>query len=203
MSNNTDNSNPPAAPKRRNHGFVAVACLTFVVAMVGASYAAVPLYYAFCRATGFNGTTQVGTTAPTKIVERRVTVRFDANVAPGLDWEFGPEQRQVDVAIGATTMVMFRATNRSNESTWANALYNVLPEQTGAYFTKLQCFCFEEQMLRAGETAEMPVVFYIDPSMVDDHELDRTKTITLSYTLFPAKPPASVADAGKAGKGRL
>lgn len=191
----------------RRHGLVAAACVVFVAAMVGMAYASVPLYAAFCSLTGFGGATRVGdaANAPKVAGERAFTIRFDANVAPGLPWTFRPVDRQIDVKVGETRMAYYAVENTSAAETHANATYNVTPAQAGAYFVKLQCFCFEEQALRPGETLEMPVVFYVDPAISEEPDLDGVTTITLSYTFFPAKAPARpvarAQDEGKAGGG--
>jgi cytochrome c oxidase assembly protein subunit 11 len=160
----------------------------------------VPLYEMFCLVTGFGGTPQIASVAPTKVTERTVRVRFDSNVAAGLGWEFQPVQREIEVRIGETALAFYRAKNTSGRDQWGSASYNVTPEVTGAYFTKMHCFCFEKQHLRAGEEMDMPVQFFIDPSMVDDKTLDGVKTITLSYTFFAAEPPALAAGASAAPK---
>ena len=173
-----------AAPAlRRGVGRDAVVggiCGAVVVLMVGASYAAVPFYNWFCRATGFNGTTQVATSAPTSApLARRIAVRFDANVAGGLPWKFEPEKTEIEVAIGEVVTVYYTVTNQSARTTMAQAAYNVTPLTSGVYFQKINCFCFTEQTMAPGETREMPVVFYVDPAITADHENDSLKTITL------------------------
>ena len=168
---------------------VAAICGFVVVLMVGASYAAVPFYNWFCRATGFNGTTQVATSAPTAPLARKIAVRFDANVAPGLPWKFRPEQTEIDVRIGEVVTVFYTVTNQSARSTTGQAAYNVAPLTVGAYFQKINCFCFTEQTMAAGEKREMPVVFYVDPKLVADSENDGLNTITLSYTFYPVRDP--------------
>jgi len=166
-------------------------CGFVVVLMVGASYAAVPFYNWFCRATGFNGTTQVATSAPaTAPLARKITVRFDANVAPGLPWKFEPEQNAIEVRIGEVVTIFYTVTNQSARSTIAQAAYNVAPLTVGAYFQKINCFCFTEQTMAAGEKREMPVVFYVDPALAADHENDGLNSITLSYTFYPVRDPA-------------
>ncbi|WP_084539776.1 cytochrome c oxidase assembly protein [Azorhizobium doebereinerae] len=185
---------PPAAGRRRSRrteALIVAGCVAFVGAMVGVTYASVPLYQAFCTLTGFGGYTRTGDAAPGKVLDRTITVRFDANVAPGLSWDFRPEQTKVDVKVGETKMAYYFAGNRSPAETYANATYNVMPSTAGAYFVKLQCFCFNEQTLKGGEKLDMPVVFFIDPAIADDPEMDEVSTITLSYTFFPAKPPAA------------
>ncbi|OYX75884.1 MAG: cytochrome c oxidase assembly protein [Rhizobiales bacterium 32-66-11] len=189
-----------AAPKRRRfrHMPVALACLAFALGMVGAAYAIVPFYAMFCSLTGFGGATRVGTAAPDKVLDRTIQVRFDSNIAPGLPWEFKPEQADVNVRVGETKMVYYLARNLSSAETYGNATYNVTPAPAGAYFVKMQCFCFSEQTMQGNEKVDMPVVFFIDPAIADDPEFNNVKTITLSYTFFPApKPAAPVARAAE------
>ena len=171
----------------RRHLRVGLACGVFVACMVGSAYAAVPLYDWFCRTTGFGGTPLVATVAPDRTLDRKITVTFDANVDPALAWRFGPEQRSVEVKVGETKLVHYAATNEWSEATVGTASYNVSPPQAAAYFNKLQCFCFTEQRLAAGEHIDMPVAFFIDPAIVDDPDLNNLKEITLSYTFFPSK----------------
>ncbi|MFC5066676.1 cytochrome c oxidase assembly protein [Flaviflagellibacter deserti] len=187
-----------SAPDRR-HLRVAAACGVFVACMVGASFAAVPLYDMFCRVTGFGGATVVREQAPGNVLEREIIVRFDGTVAPGLNWDFQPVQRQMKVKVGETAIAFYRARNRGEDG-WGTASYNVTPEVTGGYFAKIACFCFTEQRLKAGEELDMPVQFFIDPSIAEDATLNGVNTITLSYTFFAAKPPASVAGAAAAPK---
>ncbi|CAA0087702.1 Cytochrome c oxidase assembly protein CtaG [Starkeya nomas] len=189
-----------SAPRpARRHRVVALSCAAFVATMVGASYAAVPLYQMFCQVTGFGGATKVAAAAPEKALDREVEIRFDANVAPGLAWSFEPEQRSVTVRVGETKLAFYKATNRSSEPVTATATYNVAPAQSGYHFAKMQCFCFEEQTLQPGETLDMPVVFFVDPAFVEDPEMKGVKTITLSYTFFPKATPVA---AGKAKDGK-
>jgi cytochrome c oxidase assembly protein subunit 11 len=178
---------------RRRDVVVAGACGAFVAVMVGAAYAAVPLYNWFCRTTGFGGTTQVSTAGPTQLLGRSITVRFDANVAPGLPWRFVPEKNYVDVRIGEVLTVNYTVTNLAARDTVGQASYNVTPPTTGAYFQKINCFCFTEQSMKAGETREMPVVFYVDPALAQDAEQNGLNTITLSYTYFPVRQPEPLA----------
>ncbi|MBR0800112.1 cytochrome c oxidase assembly protein [Bradyrhizobium jicamae] len=189
-----DNAGAPARVPRRvltRDAVVASICGFVVVLMVGASYAAVPFYNWFCRATGFNGTTQVATAAPTSApLERTITVSFDSNVAPGLPWKFEPEKNEIDVKIGQVVTVYYTVTNQSARTTTGQAAYNVAPLTVGAYFQKLNCFCFTEQTMAPGEKREMAVVFYVDPSLAKDSENDTLKNITLSYTFFPVRDPA-------------
>lgn len=170
----------------RSNLTVAGICLGFFVGMVGMAYAAVPLYYVFCRVTGYGGTTQRATQYATKVLDREITVRFDTNTN-GVPWDFKPVQREMRVKIGATAEAHFIATNRTDSTTGGRASYNVTPDLTGAYFNKVQCFCFDETILKPGETLDMPVVFYVDPDIVNEAETRDVTTITLSYTFFPAE----------------
>jgi cytochrome c oxidase assembly protein subunit 11 len=166
---------------------VAFACGCVVATMVGASFAAVPLYSWFCRTTGFGGTTQRTHAAPTQTANRTITVYFDSNVAAGLPWSFEPERRTIDVKLGEVVTVYYKVTNDAARVTTGLAAYNVSPPTTGIYFEKINCFCFTEQALKAGEKRDMAVVFYVDPKLAKDSEQDGTKMITLSYTFYPAK----------------
>jgi cytochrome c oxidase assembly protein subunit 11 len=170
---------------------VAASCGLLVALMVAASYAAVPFYNWFCRATGFNGTTQVATSAPSAApLTRKIAVRFDANVAPGLPWKFEPEQTEIEVRIGQVVTVFYTVTNQSARTTVGQAAYNVAPLSVGAYFQKINCFCFTEQTFAPGEKREMPVVFYVDPALVAEPDNDGLNSITLSYTFYPVREPA-------------
>src|ERR1700691_4156835 len=176
------------------------------VAMVGASYAAVPLYAEFCKRTGFAGTTQVARTAPAIRGERSLVVRFDANVSQDLDWTFEPETPSITLRTGATATVVFRVHNRSRRPTAAVAAYNVTPEAPGGWFDKISCFCFSEQRLGPGETADLPVVFFLDPGLEHAHEMDDVEAITLSYTMFAASDgdkPVALAPKTAAGAPKL
>ena len=181
---------------------VATIVAAVAVTMVGASYAAVPLYAAFCKATGYGGTTQVARVTPAARGARTLSVSFDANVAPGLDWTFEPESPTVSLRTGATATVYFRVHNRSARETAAVAVFNVAPDVSGAWFDKVSCFCFSEQRLGPNETAELPVVFFLDPRLEQDHTMNDVSAITLSYTLFAAndaaKPVALAPQAGGA-----
>jgi cytochrome c oxidase assembly protein subunit 11 len=189
----------PATPLRRRDKIVAVSCGLFVAVMVGAAYAAVPLYNWFCRVTGFNGTTQVATSAPGTVLDHKITVRFDANTGPGLPWRFEPEQKAIEVRIGEVVTVNYLVINETARPITASATYNVVPLNMGAYFQKINCFCFTEQTLKPGEKREMPVVFYIDPAIVKDADGAELNTITLSYTFYPQREPSRpVADSAPA-----
>lgn len=183
-------SEQTARPKRLTRDtMVASACGLVVALMVGAAYAAVPFYDWFCRMTGFNGTTQVATSAPTEQLGRRISVRFDSNTAGGLPWKFQPEQTEIEVRIGEVVTAMYTVTNQSARVTSGVAAYNVAPLNVGAYFQKISCFCFTEQTLKAGESREMPVVFYVDPALAQDSDADSLTAITLSYTFYPVREP--------------
>jgi cytochrome c oxidase assembly protein subunit 11 len=192
-----------AAPEptvRRRDLAVAAACGMCVAAMVGASYAAVPLYDWFCRVTGFAGTTQVATSAPSTVLDRKVTVRFDANVGPGLPWRFEPEVNSIEVRLGEVVTVHYRVVNEAARPITALASYNVAPLNLGAYFQKINCFCFTEQRMQAGEKRDMAVVFYVDPAMAKDLDGAGVTTITLSYTFHPQREPSRpVAASAPAG----
>jgi cytochrome c oxidase assembly protein subunit 11 len=186
------NKQTPVTPRRLTRdALVAAICGAVVALMVGASYAAVPFYNWFCRATGFNGTTQVATSTPTAApLARKIAVRFDSNVAPGLPWKFEPEQTEIEINIGQVVTVYYNVTNQSARTTSGQAAYNVAPLTVGAYFQKINCFCFTEQTMGPGEKREMPVVFYVDPALVKDGDNDGLNTITLSYTFYPVRDPA-------------
>ncbi|PWB94042.1 cytochrome c oxidase assembly protein [Methylosinus sporium] len=157
------------------------------VAMLILSFASVPLYRAFCSATGFGGTTQVAKVAPAKPGERRIGVRFDANVARDLPWRFEPETPRIVVRTGETATIYYKVVNLSDQETSGVAAYNVSPDQAGAYFDKLACFCFSEQKLAPHESAEWPVVFFLDPALESDETMSRVEEITLSYSFFSSK----------------
>jgi len=155
--------------------------------MLGLAYAAVPLYEAFCKATGFNGTPLVALEGERPIVARTVQVRFDSNIDSNLPWRFEPLQREVKVQLGEEKLVHFRATNISQRPIVGTATYNVTPERSAAWFNKVQCFCFTEQLLQPGQSVDMPVVFFVDAEMAKDRRYDDIRTITLSYTFYEAK----------------
>ena len=184
-------SEPSSHPMRRRRRdlIVASACGAFVAVMVGMAYAAVPLYTWFCRTTGFGGTTQVASVAPAGMLDRKVTVRFDANVGPGLPWRFAPEVNSIDLHIGEVATVYYTITNLTARPTAGQAAYNVTPTTVGGYFDKINCFCFTEQRLAPGEKREMAVVFFVDPALVKDADQDAVDTITLSYTFYPLREP--------------
>src|ERR1700728_4754439 len=202
----TDMENEPTMPQpaaasqkpavsRRGLGrdtTVAAICGFVVALMVGASFAAVPFYNWFCRATGFNGTTQVATAAPTSApLARKIAVRFDSNVAGGLRCRFEPEKTEIEIRIGEVVTVYYTVTNQSARTTTGQAAYNVAPLTVGKYFQKINCFCFTEQTMAPGETRQMPVVVYVDPAVVEDSDNDGLNSIPLSYTFYPVREPAA------------
>ncbi|NKQ87278.1 cytochrome c oxidase assembly protein [Rhizobium ruizarguesonis] len=188
----SDNAGTPKK-QGRNNGAVVMMCLSFVFGMGAMSYAAVPLYRIFCQVTGYNGTTQRVDQVSSVVLDRTMRVTFDANVAPGLQWEFKAVQREVNPKIGETIQVNFTAENRSNETQRGQAVFNVTPGEAGVYFNKVQCFCFTETDLKPGEKLDMPVVFYIDPEIVKAVESKDIHTVTLSYTFYPKEGPKPVA----------
>ncbi len=176
---------PMSQSKSRSNKLIAVSCLAFFAGMIGMSYAAVPLYQIFCQVTGYGGTTQRVEQASDRILDRKITVRFDANTAGGLPWDFAPVQRDITMNIGETVKIAYEAKNLFGESARGRATFNVTPQFAGAYFNKMECFCFTDTELKPGETLDMPVVFFVDPDIVDAPEMNDLHTITLSYTFFP------------------
>ncbi|AWK85597.1 cytochrome c oxidase assembly protein [Azospirillum thermophilum] len=177
---------------RRRNRIVLVSLLGIVAGMVGLAYASVPLYSLFCRVTGFGGTTQRAEAAPGRVLDRKVTVRFNADVNGGLSWGFRPEQREVTLKLGEMGFAAYQAENRGSRPTVGTAVFNVTPDKAGAYFNKIQCFCFTEQVLQPGQSVDMPVAFFVDPAMNDDPNMEDVTTITLSYTFFRAKDSDAV-----------
>lgn len=173
------------AQQNRANGRVALSLAGVVVAMSGLAYASVPLYELFCRVTGFGGTTQVAESLPETISERRIAIRFNADVNPDLPWAFQPLEREVSLQVGESGLAFYRATNRAARPTAGTATFNVTPLKAGQYFNKVQCFCFTEQTLAPGESMDMAVSFFVDPAIEEDPNLDEVRTITLSYTFFP------------------
>ncbi|MFM1814663.1 MAG: Cytochrome c oxidase assembly protein CtaG [Pseudomonadota bacterium] len=185
-----------AGIERRNRRVAGTVALV-AVGMLGMAYAAVPLYQMFCQVTGFNGTTQRVDKPSEKVLAQSIRVRFDANVANGLTWRFEPVQRVVDVKIGENKLAFYTAKNTSSTAVVGTATFNVTPEVAGVYFSKVQCFCFTEQRLEAGEEVEMPVSFFVDPEIVKDADARKVKEITLSYTFYPvSKTKAAMVDEG-------
>jgi len=171
-------------PKTRN-GVTAVILFGLVAGMTGLAFASDPLYRIFCKVTGYGGTTQVAEApAKSKIIDQMVTVRFDANVNKSLPWRFKPVQNTLEVRLGEQALAFFEATNVSDKPLVGTATFNVAPFKAGEYFNKIECFCFTEQVLKPGQTVQMPVTFYVDPAILKDRNTIDVKTITLSYTFF-------------------
>jgi cytochrome c oxidase assembly protein subunit 11 len=170
---------------------VAISASFMAVAMIGVSFAAVPLYDMFCRVTGFGGTTQVAETAPGAVSDRVMTVRFDASLNRKMPWRFEAPEAAINIPVGESGLAFYRAKNPTDRMITGTATYNVSPPEAGIYFSKIDCFCFTEQVLQPGEAVDMPVSFFIDPEILTDSEMDDVKTITLSYTFFEAAQQAS------------
>jgi cytochrome c oxidase assembly protein subunit 11 len=200
----TEMTRLPTPTARRRDLLTAAACGALVAVMVGMSYAAVPLYDWFCRATGFNGTTQVAQSAPASVLDRKIIVRFDANIGGGLPWKFAPERTVIEVRLGEVVSVNYIIASESTRETTGIAAYNVTPLNLGAHFRKINCFCFTDQSLKAGEKREMTVVFYVDPELAKDPDGADVDTITLSYTFYPqreaGRPVAQSAPSRQPGK---
>jgi cytochrome c oxidase assembly protein subunit 11 len=195
----TGRSKRPLTPAEKRNRRVGAICALGFAAMVGAAYASVPLYKAFCQVTGYDGTVRKADAAPTQVLGKTLNIRFDANVRD-LPWDFTALQTTQTVKIGETKVAVFRVTNHSDKAVTGRAVFNVTPEQAGAYFEKLSCFCFTDQTIQAGQTVEMPVLYFVDPKYADDPDTKGKGEVTLSYTFYPAvdaKPAA--AKAGKAG----
>lgn len=186
---------PDAKEAARRNRTVVIACGAFVTAMVGMAYAAVPLYDMFCRVTGYNGTTQRVEQASDRILDQTIRVEFDANSAQTLGWKFEAVDKAVTPRIGETMQINYRVTNTNAQTETGKAVFNVTPMVAGAYFNKLQCFCFTDITLKPGETRDMPVVFFVDPDIVNTPETKDLKVLTLSYTFYPSDKPKPVADA--------
>lgn len=196
-------------PSHRNTSrLTAVTLVAVVVGMVGLSFASVPLYRLFCQVTGYAGTPKTqGVTESNSVVERTMTVRFDANVNSALPWQFKPVQHQVKVKLGEQRLIHYEAVNHADHAVTGTATFSVTPYKAAQYFTKIQCFCFTEQRLEPGQRVSMPVLFYIDPAIDDDPNAQDVTMITLSYTFYPAEvddePTAATDDdsAARAGAG--
>ena len=169
--------------KNRRAGLI---LLAVIAAMTVLAFASVPLYRMFCAATGFNGSAVTTASAlPTKILKRQISIRFNADVAPGMKWDFKPEKPEIKIHLGQKGLIAFQAHNRSDKPSAGAALYNINPAKAGRYFHKIQCFCFNQQYLAPNQRADLPVVFYVDPSMNDNPDMEDVDSITLSYTFFP------------------
>ncbi len=200
MSGHTAANRPPIRQRRRRNRYVFAGLTVMVLAMNGFAYATVPAYRAFCQQFGFAGTPLVEAFAPTAdevVTDRQVTVRFNSDIAPSLDWRFKPVQRAVTLNVGATGLAYYEARNRQATPVTGTATFNVTPLKAAPYFVKVECFCFTEQTLAAGESANMPVTFFVDPDIVNDRNLDDVETITLSYTFFPSKAAEAPREAAQ------
>jgi cytochrome c oxidase assembly protein subunit 11 len=173
----------------------AIQCSAVVFGMTALAFASVPLYDLFCRVTGFGGTPMVREANTSRISDRVMQVRFDANVAPALGWTFTAETPVVSARIGETKTVNYKVTNTTSRATTGIATFNVAPATSGAYFVKIQCFCFTEHTLQPGESMEAPVVFYVDPDIEKNSDLAKLSSITLSYTYFPSRSGQPLAEA--------
>jgi len=199
MSRQTS-SKPPLTPQQRGNRIIGAAVFVVFVAMVGAAYAAVPLYKAFCEATGYDGTVRRAYKAPDQVLDNKILIHFDTNVRD-LPWDFTAEQRSQPLKIGETKVAIFKVTNNSDKPVVGRAVFNVVPEQAAVYFHKLSCFCFSDQTIGPRQTVEMPVLYFVDPKYATDFETRTQKEVTLSYTFYPAtdvKP--QTAAAGKPAK---
>jgi len=185
-------------PQARNRR-VALASFLAAAAMLGLAFASVPLYRLFCQATGFGGTVQRADSAPAATSARTMLVRFDANSAASLGWSFTAEQAVMEVRIGEENLAHYRAVNTSGRSITGSAIFNVTPEAAGAYFNKIQCFCFTEQTLAPGESADLPVSFFVDPGILEDADAKNLGEITLSYTFYPVDKPKTVSSVQTTG----
>lgn len=196
----------PLTPAQKN-ARIARRLFLLTGGMVGAAFAAAPLYDMFCRTTGFGGKPLVAQSGDRPLLDRTVKVRFDSNVDSALPWRFEPLQREVKVQLGEERLVHYRVTNVSQRPLVGTSTYNVTPESAGPWFNKIQCFCFTEQLLLPGQSVDMPVIFFVDPDMDKDRRYDNIRTVTLSYTFFEAKTERAktllggvpAADTGKGG----
>jgi len=187
---------------RARNGRMAFGLAVFVAGMVGLSFASVPLYRLFCQVTGYGGTPKtVDVAQSTRVSDRTIKVRFDANTNPKLPWRFKPQQREVEVRLGEEVLAFYEARNLSETTTTGTATFNVTPFKAAPYFSKIDCFCFTEQSLEAGQSVPMPVQFYVDPEIFDDPGTKEVKTITLSYTFHRVKAEAAADDGEKASSG--
>ena len=177
----------------------AIGAAGLAVLMIGAAYAAVPLYDLFCRVTGYGGTTQIASAAPATAAARKITIRFDASLNRHMPWSFEAPEQPVQIAIGEQGLAFYEAHNPTDARITGTATYNVSPSKAGIYFSKIDCFCFTEQVLEPGQRVDMPVSFFVDPEILTDPEMDDVKTITLSYTFFKASETARAKPASPRG----
>ena len=174
---------------------LAIALFGFAAGMVGLAYASVPLYELFCQVTGYGGTPQVATAAPGASSDKKIAIRFDANTNPKLPWKFKAAQTEMTVKLGEQTLAFYEAQNLGGKDVTGTAVFNVTPLKAGPYFSKIECFCFTEQTLTAGQRVDMPVQFFIDPEIFTDPDTKDVTTVTLSYTFYPAEPEEKSVDA--------
>ena len=185
----------PVIPNGRKNFRVAAAAGLVFAGMIGLTYASVPLYNMFCKATGFGGTPRRADAAPSSTTGKFITIRFDANTADSLGWSFHPVQSLMKIRIGEQYLAHYSATNVTGKKLTGSAVFNVTPTEAGAYFNKIECFCFTEQTLKPGESADLPVDFFVDPAILDDPDSRSISEITLSYTFFPVDKPDAVSAA--------
>lgn len=179
------------SPLQNKNARIAAFAGIAAVAMVGAAFAAVPLYSLFCKVTGYGGTTQVAVGEAGEVLDREVTILFDANTSRDIPWQFEPVQRSITLHVGESGLAYYRATNTSDHRVTGVATYNVAPYKAAAYFSKIECFCFTEQTLEPGQSMDMPVLFFVDPLIAEERRLDDVTAITLSYTFFETDEAAS------------
>lgn len=191
---------PNKSTPNKRHAISAILVVSAVLTMLGLSFAAVPLYQAFCKYTGWGGTTQVAKNAAHTILDQKVEVRFDANTGTGAPFEFKPAKPSMSVRLGETGLAFYKLTNLSDHPIVAQATYNVTPDKAGIYFQKIQCFCFEPKTFAPKESVELPVLFYVDPKIASDPDAKEVTQITLSYTYFGQ--PGQNAAGGKSAAAR-
>ncbi len=197
----------PADAMKRKHQRVALICAAAAACMIGLSYAAVPLYQIFCRVTGFGGTPQVAAQPSSRVLDKTITMRFDANTSKKLKWKFEAVEHTMQVKLGENRLAYYRATNISDRPLTGTATFNVSPDSAGIHFNKIECFCFTEQTLQPGESIDMPVSFFVAPEIADDPNAKQISQLTLSYTFYPTKPsktantsaPAEAANKARGG----
>ena len=185
----------PVVPNINKNRRVALMAASVAVGMVGLAYASVPLYRLFCQSTGFGGTTQVAKVGPATASQHSITIRFDSNIDSGLPWNFRPKQVQQTIKVGEVVMAAFEAKSLSSVETTGTAMFNVTPPAAGAYFNKIECFCFTKQTLKPGDVVELPVQYFVDPAILDDADAKGIGEITLSYTFYPAEPLSAATQA--------
>ncbi|MAZ02962.1 MAG: cytochrome c oxidase assembly protein [Sneathiella sp.] len=179
---------------------LAAILVSVVIGMVGLSYASVPLYDLFCRVTGYGGTTQQAEIAPDVILDREMTIEFDANTSREMPWDFKPVEHKITMKVGESGLAFYEAYNPTDRTIKGTATFNVTPQKVGQYFTKIDCFCFTEQVLKPGERVDMPVTFFVDPEIDNDPNAKEVKVITLSYTFFVSDDDDGTEVSAKAEK---